>query len=400
VPPAIGTAHVPQAPAATGSNGGRAAANGTPGSNGTAIGMASVTLPGGIPRVVPPTTATGTASVPVVASAPPVAPSPETLAPDVTGHAHADAVTTATPADIARPAPPVSVPPAPAPVHADAKATVETAIPISRPATGKPMGAVLPFPVVPAATDSTDTDSPSGTSGLPGASAAADADTRSLRHRGSHRSRPLRWVAASVALPAVGVLVMSSGGSVTPQSASAEAKPASAALKAPGPVEIRADAGPAIGQQQLPAGWSWYQYPTGFRVAAPSAWPLVWEEQIEAYFCEPHGDRMLVFSPMNLEGREPVDALIHEESEDPLPGYQRLSVTPVSYRGGAADIQYLYNDPKRGIMHGINRSFVVDGKGYLIEWRTKPAEWDANLPTFVMVANSFDAPRERAVHVE
>jgi len=109
---------------------------------------------------------------------------------------------------------------------------------------------------------------------------------------------------------------------------------------------------------------------------------------------------MLVFSPMDLEGREPADALIHEESEDPLPGYQRLRVTPVSYRGGAADIEYLYNDPMRGQMHGINRSFVVDGKGYKIEWRTKPADWDRNLPVFTMIANSFDAPRERAVHVD
>jgi hypothetical protein len=253
-----------------------------------------------------------------------------------------------------------------------------------------------------AATDAA--GSATGTGGLPAAAVATDAVTRSLRRRVPHRSGPARWVAASIALSAVGALVMSSGGSVNPQSAAALPRPAAAAAKGPlgaaSPVEIRVDAAPAIAQRPLPAGWTWYQHPDGFRAAVPANWPLVMWHDVEAYFCEPDGARMVVVSPMDLEGREPAEALLHEETEDPLKGYERLRIGPTSYRGGAADVEYLYNDPKRGRMRGLNRSFVVGDKAYLIEWRTLPGDWDRNLPTFNLIASSFDAPRAHTIRAE
>jgi len=59
---------------------------------------------------------------------------------------------------------------------------------------------------------------------------------------------------------------------------------------------------------------------------------------------------------------------------------------------GSAEWEYVYNEPNRGRLHGLNHTFVVRGQGYVIAWRTPPAEWNANLVNFALVRDSFRAP--------
>jgi hypothetical protein len=46
-------------------------------------------------------------------------------------------------------------------------------------------------------------------------------------------------------------------------------------------------------------------------------------------------------------------------------------------------------------MHAIERVFVVGGRGFVIQWRTPDGQWQANLPRFRSVVDSFRVPAER-----
>jgi len=53
----------------------------------------------------------------------------------------------------------------------------------------------------------------------------------------------------------------------------------------------------------------------------------------------------------------------------------------------------MYWDHKRGRMRGLNRGFEVGSRSFVIEWRTKPADWDSNLQNFGLLVDSFWTPR-------
>jgi hypothetical protein len=143
----------------------------------------------------------------------------------------------------------------------------------------------------------------------------------------------------------------------------------------------------------LAAGWVWYHDPIGYRVAVPAGWPLAKEGQI-AYFCDPHGSRMLEVGPWNRSDPDPTTALQRDEAGAKLASYHRIRIdaAPDDARPGA-DWEYLYNDDRRGRLHGITRAFVASGQAYVIEWRTPLAEWQSNLANVDVITESFQSPR-------
>jgi hypothetical protein len=207
------------------------------------------------------------------------------------------------------------------------------------------------------------------------------------------RSRAWRWVAASVAVGAVAA----AGGAVA-RSATGPARPSQAAIVQPATTSTHPVVPPAAvtgppADVALPAGWVWYNDPTGYRVAVPAGWPLVREGQT-AYFCDPHGSRMLEVGPWTRADPDLTVALQRDEAEmemeTKLAGYHRIRIeaAPVG-----AEWEYTYDDDRRGRLHGLTRGFVAFGQAYLIEWRTPPAEWHSNLANLDVITDSFHSPR-------
>ncbi len=209
-------------------------------------------------------------------------------------------------------------------------------------------------------------------------------------------ARPRRWRWAAVtsmvgALAAVSAVVLPAGDHVSTRATlegravaartGTAAPPAEAALR-PAPVPTQTEA-------PLPAGWVWYRHPAGFRVAVPAGWPLV-PEGDEAYFCDPAGARMLVVAPWDTANGDYLAAFKRDEAEEDFAAYRPLRMETVA--PGSAEWEYVYNEPNRGRLHGLNHTFVVRGQGYVIAWRTPPAEWNANLVNFALVRDSFRAP--------
>jgi hypothetical protein len=141
----------------------------------------------------------------------------------------------------------------------------------------------------------------------------------------------------------------------------------------------------------LPAGWVWFRHPLGFEAPVPAGWPLVYEEQT-AYFCDPHGSRMLEVGPWDRSEPDLTAALTHVEGEENLAGYKRIRIETADARSASAEWEYTYTDSHRGKMHGVNRGFVRTGQAYMIEWRTPPGEWQSNLANFALITDSFQPP--------
>ena len=63
-------------------------------------------------------------------------------------------------------------------------------------------------------------------------------------------------------------------------------------------------------------------------------------------------------------------------------------------QGPGAEWEYTFDGPS-GRMHALERVFVVGGRGFVIQWRTPDAQWQANLSRFGVIVDSFRAPAER-----
>ena len=159
-----------------------------------------------------------------------------------------------------------------------------------------------------------------------------------------------------------------------------------AAAPAAGP----ATAGPATARPAVdapPAGYQWWQHPTGFRVAIPARWAMVRNGGSEIVFRDPTGSSTLRVQP--VADADPLVALAREEDRTRLVGYTRLRLESLA---AIAEREYSY----RGVhvrMHGIDRVFSSRGGTYLIQWRTPEPTWSANVGRLGVIVGSFRPPR-------
>jgi serine/threonine protein kinase len=176
------------------------------------------------------------------------------------------------------------------------------------------------------------------------------------------------------------------------------------AVKGPGGVPATAQALPGHGSltdpstslpasrapdpNALPAGWNWYRHETGFRTPVPAGWTTVEANGTATLFCAPGGPPLLKVGLWNAADAVPATALQREEEAAQLPGYRRVRLEP-STQGFGAEWEYSFQDPKMGPLHGMDHGFVVAGQRYLIQWRTAPGDWQANLASLQFITSKF-----------
>ncbi len=149
----------------------------------------------------------------------------------------------------------------------------------------------------------------------------------------------------------------------------------------------------SAGPQAPPAGFAWWQDPSGFRVAVPVGWDMAREGPAEMLFSDPGAALTLRVRSLTGASQDPAAALARGQDVPTLPGYRRIRIEQLPQGAGTA-WEYTFDGPA-GRMHALERIFVAGGRGFVLQWRTPDAQWAANLARFGVIVDSFRAPGGR-----
>ncbi|MFG3284586.1 protein kinase [Streptomyces sp. NPDC048111] len=121
-----------------------------------------------------------------------------------------------------------------------------------------------------------------------------------------------------------------------------------------------------------------YTSSQGFSIGLPAGWSYKSTDDAGARFTGPNGQRLLV-GWTDSPKKNPVQDWTNQESSMTRPGYQRVKIAGLNYRGWpAADWEFTYDDDGGAKYHSLDRGFVVSlSRGYGIMFSAKDAEWGA-----------------------
>ncbi|MCT9089353.1 protein kinase [Streptomyces sp. ASQP_92] len=119
-----------------------------------------------------------------------------------------------------------------------------------------------------------------------------------------------------------------------------------------------------------------YKSDQGFSIGLPAGWSFTTTDDAGARFTGPNGQRLLI-GWTDSPKKNPVQDWTNQESSMVRPGYQRVKIAAVAYRGWpAADWEFTYNDKDGTKYHSVDRGFVVSvSQGYGIMFSAKDEDW-------------------------
>jgi len=206
------------------------------------------------------------------------------------------------------------------------------------------------------------------------------------------RPRRLRWVAPAAAAVLVLAVVAVAAGTWQNSRARprvAASAPATGATTGEGDTALPRSIAPP--PQPLPANLAWWNDQSGFAVPMPAGWKTVREGPRAMFFCEPNGPRTLRVHAWDQLDPDPVAAMTREETRAKLTNYHRLRIQALP-GGQGAEWEYTFTD-EMGLLHGLERGFVVQGHAYLIQWRVPVPAWQAGTGDYTAIVNGFQPPR-------
>jgi hypothetical protein len=141
----------------------------------------------------------------------------------------------------------------------------------------------------------------------------------------------------------------------------------------------------------LPAGYHTYTDQTGFSVGVPDGWTATPSSATAIDFKDPGSSAFLRIDRTDQPKGDPKKDWEEQEKsvQKRLPGYHRISIESVDYRGWpAADWEFTFGTTS--LTHVRNRGFVTDpSHGYAIYLSTPDADWAASQQVFQVAADSF-----------
>ncbi|KKK06619.1 serine/threonine-protein kinase [Micromonospora sp. HK10] len=145
----------------------------------------------------------------------------------------------------------------------------------------------------------------------------------------------------------------------------------------------------------LPAGWTYYKGPNGFRVPLPAGWRSS-NGNNSVTFSEPNGLRRLYVQWTSSPEK---DAYADWKSKEPyrhnyVRNYQYLSITPCDAYRTCADWDWL--ETRSGArIHVRNRGMATaSNRGYALRWEVPASDWDANLGNWANITKGFQPDRQ------
>ncbi|MFF5179985.1 serine/threonine-protein kinase [Micromonospora sp. NPDC000316] len=160
----------------------------------------------------------------------------------------------------------------------------------------------------------------------------------------------------------------------------------------PAAIPVPSVSRPADSRYRLRDGWTWYDDPAGFRIAAPVGWAR-WTDGAVTCFREPSGARVLSVEA----GPTHVDPVAHLRSEEirlvggeALPGYRKVDLSALDVFDGGALWECSWESPAGERVHSIRLlANTSAGRAYTVSWLTKEFDWQVNAAYFVMIRQSF-----------
>ncbi|SNS11820.1 Serine/threonine protein kinase [Streptosporangium subroseum] len=196
-------------------------------------------------------------------------------------------------------------------------------------------------------------------------------------------------VPALVAVVGVGIWLLTGGPDDTPSQGDRPVSTAtfpddlgdSTAEPSPRPSKTRR-ATPAPSGQAIPPGWKMHRDSMGFTVAIPRGWSARrFPDRDRVEFRDPDSDAFLWIESTEDSEKDPVRHWQKVEkagtAKNLWPGYERIRITLLTYRGvAAADWEFLYL--KKGVRtHVLDRGFhTASETPYAIYWESPDSEWD------------------------
>ncbi|MFL6111509.1 MAG: hypothetical protein ACJ786_09175, partial [Catenulispora sp.] len=195
--------------------------------------------------------------------------------------------------------------------------------------------------------------------------------------------------AATAVTVAVGAAAFAANGGSLPWAGHDHPAAASTAIAEPASSWVwRPTATPSAVPPVLPAGFTWYNSKSGFHVAWPAKWTKIQESRTSVTLCNPGGPPVIGVREWVPSDPDLGLALKREETAAGLSKYKRIQMT-VAPTQDSADWEYTFTDPKMGALHGLDHVVLLNGRFYIIQWRTPAASWTANAGKRAVVLDTF-----------
>ncbi|WP_442930791.1 serine/threonine-protein kinase [Micromonospora sp. NBC_00421] len=173
------------------------------------------------------------------------------------------------------------------------------------------------------------------------------------------------------------------------------ARPAAFPCAAPAPADatpVRSAPPPSAERFGLVPGWTWYEDPAGFRIAAPAGW-LRYTEGTVTCLREPDGPRVLSVAP----GDAPAEPVAHWRAEERrltddgrLAGYRRVEISALDMFRGGALWECEWTGAAGTRLHTARLLVrVTPQRAYTVSWLTDQFDWQVNATYFLMIRQSF-----------
>jgi eukaryotic-like serine/threonine-protein kinase len=152
--------------------------------------------------------------------------------------------------------------------------------------------------------------------------------------------------------------------------------------------------GQTTAASDVPAGYSLRQDPLGFQVAVPSGWERRLDGATRVDFVSPDGS---TFLRVDQRARALPDAARAWRDAEPavaadLPGYERIRITPIEYRGWrGADWEFTWQG-SGGTIHVLDRALVVPPKGWALYVSAPDSSWSSDGVSLLDAASSTFQP--------
>lgn len=146
-------------------------------------------------------------------------------------------------------------------------------------------------------------------------------------------------------------------------------------------------AAPSRAPFTLPAGFRWWNDPSGYRVAVPAGWRRSPDGTGAVRFAAARGGPVLRVGEWTPAPVSVLSGLIGEERDLRLTGYRRIRIEPAAEPPGAV-WEYTYREPGGGVMRVEERVLVDGGRTYRVRWQAPRDTWAAGLATLDVVVAS------------
>ncbi|MEU1590365.1 protein kinase [Micromonospora sp. NPDC005710] len=238
---------------------------------------------------------------------------------------------------------------------------------------------------------------PAGPAGDP-----ATPSSRPPRTGSSRRRRLIALGGAATALLVAGgvtLALVNQHGDPTPPSGSGGGAPtprpaafACASTPPPTATPVVSVTPPADVKYGLREGWTWYDDPTGFRIAVPVGWAR-WTEGPVTCFRRSGGSRVLSVEAGPAR-TDPVAYWKSEESRlttaEALPGYRKVDISAMDIFAGGAVWECGWRNAAGVPVHSLRLlANTSTDRSYTVSWLTEEFDWQVNAAYLPMIRQSF-----------